>query len=163
MFRPMRRARQELGKEECELILERGTHGVLALQGDEGYPYAVPVSYAYADGAVYFHGAKTGHKPDSIARCDKASFCIVDQDELHREEYTTYYRSVIVFGRIRMLSDAAELRRAGELLGRRYGSGQTEEELQAYLDKYSASFAAAKLEIEHMSGKAAIELIREKK
>ena len=37
MFRKMRRSRQELSAEECLAILERGTCGVLAVSGDEGY------------------------------------------------------------------------------------------------------------------------------
>ena len=47
MFREMRRNGQELPLEECTAILNRGTSGVLALSGDDNYPYAVPVSYAY--------------------------------------------------------------------------------------------------------------------
>ncbi len=82
MFREMRRSRQALPQEECTSILDRGTHGVLALAGDDDYPYAVPISYVYADGKLFFHCAKTGHKLDAIARCAKASFCVVDQDQV---------------------------------------------------------------------------------
>ena len=50
--------------EACEEVLGRGTAGVLAVAGDEGYPYAVPLSYVYdaAHSAVYFHSALCGHK-----------------------------------------------------------------------------------------------------
>lgn len=65
-FRPMRRNRQQLSREECERILGCCTSGVLALTGDGGYPYAVPLSYVYADGAVIFHSAQQGHKIDAI-------------------------------------------------------------------------------------------------
>ncbi len=57
MFRPMRRKRQQLPQEECERILQKMTNGVLAVSGDEGYPYAVPISYVYADGCIYMHSA----------------------------------------------------------------------------------------------------------
>ena len=38
MFREMRRRRQQLTHEECLAILERGTSGVLAVSGEDGYP-----------------------------------------------------------------------------------------------------------------------------
>lgn len=50
MFREMRRAKQQLSRVETESILKNGTSGVLALSGDEGYPYAVPLSYVYSEG-----------------------------------------------------------------------------------------------------------------
>ena len=98
MFRPMRRFKQALSPEECRAVLERGTSGVLALSGDGGWPYAVPLSYVYADGKIYFHSAKSGHKVDAIRSCPRASFCVIDQDHIVPEEYTTYFRSVIAFG-----------------------------------------------------------------
>ena len=131
MFREMRRKRQKLSKEECEEILFRGTSGVLAVSGDDGYPYAVPLSYLYENGKIFFHCAKTGHKLDSIHRNEKASFCVIDQDQIVPEEYTTYFRSVIVFGRIRVMEEddarrtakaGAEIRSRGERGIKRAGS-----------------------------------------
>lgn len=66
MFRNMRRSRQQLDHAETVKILQSGTTGVLGLTGDGGYPYAVPINYVYEDGKIYFHGAKSGHKYDSI-------------------------------------------------------------------------------------------------
>ncbi|MBQ8929177.1 MAG: pyridoxamine 5'-phosphate oxidase family protein, partial [Oscillospiraceae bacterium] len=71
MFRTMRRYRQELSPEVCRQILTRGTTGVLAVCGDDGYPYTIPLNYIYTEGKLYFHGAKTGHKIDAIRRSDK--------------------------------------------------------------------------------------------
>ena len=67
MFRPMRRFKQQLSKEECEEILNNCKSGVLAVIGDSGYPYAVPLSYVYFNDKIYFHCAKEGHKVDAIA------------------------------------------------------------------------------------------------
>lgn len=100
MFRDLRRIGQELSLEESIDILIKGTSGVLALLGDNDYPYAVPISYAYDNSKLYFHGAKSGHKIDAIKKHDKASFCVIAQDKIRPEEYTTYFRSVIVFGKI---------------------------------------------------------------
>ena len=71
--------------------------GVLAAAGEDDYPYAVPLSYVYCDFKLYFHCAKEGHKLEAIARNPKVSFCVIDQDQVVPEKYTTYFRSVIVF------------------------------------------------------------------
>lgn len=82
MFREMRRKRQLLDYNECIKLLENGTSGVLALLGDNGYPYSLPISYVYHNSKIYFHSAKTGHKIDAIKKCQKASFCVIDQDHI---------------------------------------------------------------------------------
>ena len=64
MFREMRRNKQQLSRAECEEILRRAASGVLAVSGDGGYPYAVPLSYVYEDGKLWFHCALSGHKLD---------------------------------------------------------------------------------------------------
>ena len=68
MFRKMRRFRQLLDDKLSADILTHGTVGVLALSGDDDYPYAVPVNYYYENGIIYIHGATSGHKIDAIAR-----------------------------------------------------------------------------------------------
>lgn len=161
-FRPMRRNRQQLSREECERILSRCTSGVLALTGDGGYPYAVPLSYVYADGAIIFHSAVQGHKVDAIRRDSRCSFCVIEQDDIRPAEFTTYFRSVIAFGRIRLLEDAAEKVRALRLLGRRY-SPDDEPGLQHEIDKSLDRLLLLRFDIEHLSGKEAIELTKARK
>ena len=116
-FRPMRRIRQELPKEECEKILRNATAGVLSVLGDGGHPYGVPMSFVYAEGNLYFHSAVEGHKLDAIAKEDKCSFTIIDQNEIHPDEYTSNFRSVIAFGRIQRLESMEELIHGLRLLG----------------------------------------------
>ncbi len=58
MFRNMRRSKQVLSQEDSIAVLEKATSGVLAVSGDDDYPYAVPVSFVYADGKILFHCAK---------------------------------------------------------------------------------------------------------
>ena len=155
----MRRNRQQLSREECECILGRCTSGVLALTGDGDYPYAVPLSYVYADGAIFFHSALQGHKVDAIKRDCRCSFCVIEQDEIRPAEFTTYFRSVIAFGRIHILEDGAEKVPALRLLGRRY-SPNDERGLQHEIDKSLDHVLLLRLDIEHLSGKEAIELTR---
>ena len=73
MFREMRRKKQKLTEKQCIDILKRAKTATLALHGDDGYPYSVPVNFVYEDGKIYFHGAKEGHKIDAIKNNPKIS------------------------------------------------------------------------------------------
>ena len=159
MFREMRRRKQLLPEEKSVSILERMTSGVLAVMGDNGYPYAVPLSYVYCDGKLYFHSAKTGHKIEAVMRNEKVSFCVIEQDNVVPEEYTTYFRSVIVFGKTRILTDDKEKRKAMEILAEKYSPSQQEGRLQE-IEKSFKHFVMIELLVESMTGKEAIELVR---
>lgn len=159
-FRPMRRKRQELAQEESITILQKATSGTLALLGDNGYPYAVPISYVYHEGKLYFHSAVEGHKVDAIRQCDKASFCVIEQDEVHPEKYTTFFRSVIAFGKIHIIEDEAEKLQMARMLGNRYNPNQ-DEALQKELENGLARMLMICFDIEHLTGKEAKELMNQ--
>lgn len=161
MFREMRRIKQVLSKEDSVKVLENGTSGVLAVHGDDGYPYSVPLSYVYQEGKVFFHCAKIGHKVDAITSNEKVSFCVIDKDQIVPEEYTTYFRSVIVFGKAHIISDPVEKRHAIEKIAERYSPMQEEGRLKV-IDNQFDQVCLIELDIEHMSGKEAIELVRAK-
>ena len=160
MFREMRRKNQMLSQDEIRDVLHRGTSGVLALSGDDGYPYAVPISYVCDGDKLYFHCAKSGHKIDAIRRNGRASFCVIDQDQIVPEEYTTYYRSVIVFGRIRIIEDEKEKRAAVEKLALKYSPKESASRLQSTVDRAWASLCMLEMSVDHATGKEAIELIK---
>lgn len=159
MFREMRRKKQALAQEDCIAILQRGTSGVLAVAGDDDYPYAVPLSYAYDDSKIFFHCAASGHKLDALTKNSKVSFCVIDQDQIVPEEYTSYFRSVIVFGKARILDDATEKRCALETLAARYSPYLVAGRLQE-IDRLFNQVCMVELAIEHMTGKEAIEMVR---
>ena len=161
MFREMRRSKQRLPREVAVEILERNTSGVLALSGDEGYPYAVPMSYVYADGKIYFHSAKNGHKIDAIQRNEKASFCVIDQDQIVPEKYTTFFRSAIVFGRLRLVEDMEEMRRIAAALAMKY-SADFKEGIPKEINASIRNMAVLELTIDHITAKEAIELIKQR-
>lgn len=161
MFREMRRKNQRLTREECNAVLERGTSGVLAVAGEEAYPYAVPLSYVYCDDKLFFHCAPTGHKLDAITQNNRVSFCVIDQDQVVPEEYTTYFRSVIVFGRARILHQSEEKRAALMRLAEKYSPAREQGRL-AEIDRLFQAVCMVEVEIDHLSGKEAIELAREK-
>lgn len=162
MFQQMRRNRQALSQEEIAAVLHAGTSGVLALSGDDGYPYAVPLSYVYESGKFFFHCAKAGHKIDAIRQNPKASFCVIGQDRIVPEEYTTYFKSVIAFGTIRILEDAVEKRQAIERLATKYAPKDTPAGRARTIDRAWDRLCILELSVEHLSGKQALELAEQK-
>lgn len=88
MFRPVRRIKNALGEEATKEILRSARRGVIAVNGDGGYPYAIPINYLYDEeaGKIYFHGAKAGHKADSINKCNKVCFTACG-DEIVRKRH----------------------------------------------------------------------------
>ncbi len=159
MFREMRRKTQLIPSSESIAILNEGTSGVLAVLGDDDYPYAVPISHAYHDGKLFFHCAKAGHKLDALARNPKASFCVVGEDQVVPEKFTTFFRSVIAFGRVRNLEDAAEKRAALEILAAKFSPDHEEGRLHE-IDTLFDNVFVLELTIEHITGKEAIELVK---
>ena len=159
-FREMRRKRQQLSNEESVAILEKATAGTLALLGDGDYPYAVPISYVYHEGKLFFHSALAGHKVDAIRKCEKASFCVIEQDDVQPKKYTTFFRSVIAFGRIHIIEDEHEKLEVARMLGNRYNPNH-DEALQKEIENGLSRMLAIRFDIENLAGKKAIELVRQ--
>lgn len=122
MFRKMRRFKQQLTEEECRQILRQEPRGVLAVLGDDAYPYALPMDFVYDDetGHLFFHCAKEGHKLDAVRRHDKVSFCVYDRGFRREGEWALNIRSVIVFGRMREVRAGKEIERRVRQLGLKY-------------------------------------------
>ncbi|MBR2037443.1 MAG: pyridoxamine 5'-phosphate oxidase family protein [Lachnospiraceae bacterium] len=78
MFRAIRKKKNEISIEATKELLHSSRRGVLAVNGDEGYPYAIPINYLYDEenNRIIFHGAKAGHKVDSLKKNDKICFTI---------------------------------------------------------------------------------------
>lgn len=153
MFRDMRRSKQQLTEDECRELLSNEKRGALALNGDEGYPYAIPVDYCY-DGdreCIYFHGAAEGHKMDAMKRDPKASFCVWEQGFMAPGDWAYLVRSVVVFGRLSRVEDSEEKLRCLRRMGQRYYPSMelVEKEISASLERV----CVLRLDIEHMTGK----------
>ena len=153
MFREMRRFKQQISKEECVRILREQPRGVLSMIGDDGYPYGIPLDHWYSeeDNKLYFHCAKVGHKIDAIAACDKVSYCVMDEGFRRDGEWALNIKSVVIFGRMRIVEDEEKKREICANLVRKF----TDDE--AYLQKELASafgrVNCLELAIEHMTGK----------
>ncbi len=162
MFRKMRRFKQLLPDEVTEEVVGRNTNGVLSVLGDEGYPYGVPLSYVYSDGKFYFHCGKEGHKLDAIRACDKASFTVIDKDQVVGEEFTTYFRSVIAFGRVKELAKPEEMEEALYVLSAKYAPSIPMDKIREHAHSGVGRTVVLVMEVEHMTGKEAIELVNSK-
>ena len=110
MFRDVVRTKQKLSDTECAAVLRDVPRGVLSVQGDDGYPYGVPTNHWYdpEQGVLYFHSGRSGHKVDAIKACDKVSYCVMDSGMRKEGDWALTYRSVVVFGRVRIVEDMAE-------------------------------------------------------
>lgn len=157
MFREVRRQNRVLeDKNRISELLNESEYGFLSLgTGENGYPYGIPLSYAYDEQAnsLYFHCAPEGYKLDSIARNNKVSFCVVGVTKPIAEQFTTLYESVIVFGTAHIQLNDDEKRKALRLLVKKYSPGY-EETGEKYMDKSWDRTAVFKVEIEHITAKA---------
>ncbi len=151
MFRELTRKKQQLLPQECEEILKQEVRGVLAVNGDGGYPYALPINFYFDEESkkIYFHSGRVGHKLDAIANSDKVSFCVYDKGFNKDGHWSLNIRSVIIFGRIRIVDDWSD-----ELMTdfcKRFTDDA--EYIRSEIEKYGSNTAVLCLEIEHMTGK----------
>lgn len=157
----MRRFKQLLNEQATKEILNNATNGVLSLVDTDGEPYGVPISYAYdGDKCIYFHSAVKGHKIECIESDSRCSFCVVGQDAIMPDEFTTYFRSVIVKGSVHAVTARDEMMKGLLLMCEKYSPGVNPD---AEISKCIGHVAVLRLDIESMSGKEAIELVRKRK
>ena len=153
MFRTIRKKKNELNKNTAEKLLQHSRRGILAVNGDDGYPYAIPVNYIYDRGAqkIYFHGARSGHKVDALKASDKVCFTVYGNETIKEEPWAPFMQSTVVFGRCHFV-EAGE--RAAVLLKqfamKYYPNEQLVDEEMIRAGKAAQLF---EIEIEHLSGK----------
>ncbi|MCI8349451.1 MAG: pyridoxamine 5'-phosphate oxidase family protein [Firmicutes bacterium] len=161
MFREMRRKKQQLPQSETVQIVNEATCAIVGVIGDEGYPYTFPISHVFdeANNKLYFHSAKSGHKIDAIKANSKVSFSIVGRDDVAPTEYTTYFKSVHGFGSAYIVEDNEERAKAFTLLAEKFCQEGMYRFDKIMTDEAPAAMVVA-IDIEHMTGKEAIELTR---
>ena len=151
MFREMRSKANMLTNEEVENILKTSPNGTLALYGENGYPYSVPVNFVYLDGKIYFHGAAVGYKLDCMKKDPHVSFSVIGKDDIAKENFTTLFSSVIAFGTIRVIDTMEEKIPVLEAMVGKY-SAEFMESGKELISKGCGS-VAYELTIDHMTGK----------
>ena len=147
------REKQALSREECAEILRNEKRGVLSLLGDDGYPYGLPINHYYSeqDGCLYFHSGRAGHKIDAMRGCEKASFCVYTPGEKRGGNWWLTICSVIVFGRIREITDHARAIEISRELSRKFTDD--EDYIEQEVRSSGAGVLCFALEIEAMTGK----------
>jgi len=153
MFRELVRQNKKLTMEDCVSVLESETRGVLSVQGDDGYPYGMPMNHFYnaEDGCIYFHCGKVGHRLDALRRCDKVSFCVYDQGYRNEGEWAYNVKSVIAFGRMELIEDMEQIVRITRLLSLKFI--QDEEHIRREIEQSAHRTLLMKLVPEHICGK----------
>jgi uncharacterized protein len=123
----LRRADRMMSEPRAREMLEHGFSGQLATLGADGYPYCIPLLYVWMDGAVYVHTASArGHFRTNVERESRICFAIDEPNQVF--DYGRFecdsglaYRSVILFGRIRIIEDRTAKQRFCEALMAKYG------------------------------------------
>lgn len=158
-MKKMRRFKQKMNEEEILDILDRNTHGVLSVCGMDDYPYAVALSYVRIHQSLYFHCAKSGYKVEAILHDPHVSFMVVDEDTIVPEKFTTYFRSVIVFGQAHIVDNEEERQKAFHALMDKYSPDIDRSLKNEEFMKAGFNALIICIEIESMSGKKAIEYV----
>jgi nitroimidazol reductase NimA-like FMN-containing flavoprotein (pyridoxamine 5'-phosphate oxidase superfamily) len=156
MFRKMRRMDKAMDEAAALELLKKCEYGIVSTIGSDGYPYGVPVNYAYKDGFLYFHCATTGHKLDNIMENSKVSFCAVGESEIISKNFSTKYESVILFGKASLVEDDNEKKEALLEIIKKYSPNYIESG-KKYIESDFDKAKVVKIEIEHITGKKAKE------
>ena len=157
MFRELTRKNKQLPMEDCIRILTEETRSVLSVNGDDGYPYAMPMNHFYnaEDGCIYFHCARFGYRLEALRRNDKVSLCVMDKGERVDGYWAWTVRSVIVFGRMEIIDELPVI----EDVVRRLSLKFTQDE--AYIEREIRQAGPVtlllKLTPEHICGKWVVE------
>ena len=151
MFRESRKPEKTLSESEMKEILATAEYGVLSTVGEDGYPYGIPVNFVYDGKALYFHGAKEGHKVDNLRFSNKVAFTVVVDTQVLPKEFNTKFRSVIVFGKAMIATDE-ERSKVFELILEKYAQTNIVNG-HKYVAHSGHEADIYKIQIEHASAK----------
>ena len=153
MFRAVRKKKNEISQDEAKNLLCSSRRGVLAVNGDEGYPYAIPINYLYDEekNKIIFHGAKAGHKVDSIKKNDKICFTVFGNETIMEENWAPYLQSVVVFGRCHLVENRDDTVRLVKKFALKYYPN--EDMINEEITNFGKGVQMFEIEIEHLSGK----------
>lgn len=153
MFREMRRKSRAIGDADAKALLHSTRIGILAVNGDGGYPYAVPVNYLYdeANDRIIFHGARAGHKADALSTSDRVCFTVYGNEVVKKESWAPFVQSVVAFGRCRPLQKPDEALDALTRLALKYYPNM--DEVDREIQQSGEAVCVFEVQIEHMRGK----------
>lgn len=153
----MLRKEKQIPHDECIKLLQNEKRGVLSVLGDDDYPYGMPMNHFYnnADGKIYFHCGRLGHRLDSLIKHKKVSFCVFDKGVRNNGEWAYRIKSVIVFGRVDIIDDAQKVSDITAKLCRKFTDD--EEYIGNEIDMYAHQTLLLRLSPEHICGKIVTE------
>ena len=153
MFRPIRRKNKEISIDEAKALLAGERRGILAVNGDDGYPYAIPINFYYDEQAnrIYFHGALVGHKAEAIQKDSKVCFTVYGNESIRDAEWAPYVQSAVAFGRCVRIEDRELVIERVRRLAQKYypNDALIEEEIE----QSGKAVQIYEITIEHLSGK----------
>ena len=153
MFRALTRKNKQIPNEEAIALIKNEKRGILCVNGDEGYPYAMPMNHFYdpEEECIYFHCGRNGHRLDALKKSDKVSFCVCEQGYRDDGDWAYNVRSVIVFGKVEIIDDLEKV----SLISRKlcYKFTQDEAYIQNEIDHYGKATLLLRLKPEHICGK----------
>ena len=157
MFRELVRKNKKLSMEESIHILKTEKRGVLSVNGDNNYPYGMPMNHWYneEDGKIYFHSGKVGHRLDSLKKDSKVSFCAYSEGYCNPDEWILNIKSVIVFGKIEIVDEREKIVDIMTKLS--YKFTQDDEYIKAEIEQHIHRTLLLALTPEHICGKLVTE------
>ncbi len=153
MFRELIRINKKLPMEECVHVLKTEKRGVLSVNGDNAYPYGMPMNHWYneEDGKIYFHCGNVGHRLDALKKDNKVSFCVYDEGYCKPGQWALNIKSVIVFGKITIVDDLERIKDITTKLS--YKFTQDNEYIQSEIAMHAHRTLLLELTPEHICGK----------
>jgi nitroimidazol reductase NimA-like FMN-containing flavoprotein (pyridoxamine 5'-phosphate oxidase superfamily) len=153
MFRAMRRKKNEISIDSAKELLRSSRRGVLAVNGDEGYPYAMPINFWYDEenNRIIFHGAKSGHKSDSLKKNDKVCFTVFGNETIREEDWAPYLQSAIIFGKCHFIENKDDIIGILKKFALKYYPNEDMVNKEISVSGKGVQIFA--IEIEHLSGK----------
>ena len=140
-------------------LIDRCTHGVMALSTGEALPYCLPLSFVRIGDSLYFHCAREGRKVDLLRRFPQVCVTFVGDDRpvfVPPAMYSTWFQSVIVTGTAEEVTDPAEKTEALRALCQKL-TPEHMDGFEAAVGKSLAVTAVWKVHMEEISGKAKLE------
>jgi nitroimidazol reductase NimA-like FMN-containing flavoprotein (pyridoxamine 5'-phosphate oxidase superfamily) len=106
MFKPIRRKKSELTKEQALEIVKNTTYGVLATVNQDNHPRTVALNHVLIDeNTILFHGATQGEKVENMKHNPHVSYFVVESETIVKEEFTTRYKSASIQGKMELIED----------------------------------------------------------
>ena len=153
MFRPIRRKERALSQEDSKALLRTVRRGVLAMNWEDGYPYAIPINFFYDENAqkIYFHGAKVGQKIEAIKASNKVCFTAYGDEEIKKEAWAPFVKSVVLFGRCNLIEDASEAMTKLKIMAEKYYPDEST--INKGITRSGKATQMFEIEIEYLTGK----------